>query len=331
MTGMTTSTVLRRGTTGKAGNKGLFDGHTRTGDELTLDGLTDKAFQKQFAADFVPAGIDTSTTFDVDGFEAQMDFDVYAEGTNYFATSGDSSAEVFIYEGRLASPRASLAAALREKQMEDLRTLKKRVPGEQHAAVDASIAAVTARQPLTANDWFPEEPITLASDAVDQRFSYGDKLFSPPEGAENMFVSDKKVYYDTHLHSGYLAEIVVGEDEPDPENEEQTARFRGLADTALTKENVEKVQEHIKKTYGLLFDDSDEWGTPLMVRAEVPTTKGGRAATLEWANEQVADGFERFQQDVANEVLQEEIADILGFERDQDDINHFIPKAASTL
>jgi hypothetical protein len=331
MTGMTTSTVLRRGATGKAGNKGLFDGHIRSGDELTLDGLSDKAFQKQFTADFVPAGIDTSSTFDVDGVEVEMDFAIYAEGTSYFVTSGDDSAEVFIYEGRLSNPRASLGAALREAQIEHLRALKKRLPAGQHAAVDAEIAAVTARQPLIAADWFPEEPITLASDAVDQRFSYGDKLFSPPEGAENMFVSDKKVYYDTHLHSGYLAEIVVGEDEPDPENEEQTARFRGLADTALTKANVEKVQKHIQKTYGLLFDDSDEWGTPLMVRAEVPTTKGGRAATLEWANEQVADGFERFQQDVANEVLQEEIADMLGYERDQDDINHFIPKAASTL
>ncbi|MGW8431131.1 hypothetical protein ACWGJ9_08405 [Curtobacterium citreum] len=328
---MTTSTVLRRGNTGKAGNKGLFDGHIRTGDEVTLDGLTDKAFQKQFTAEFAPAGIDTSSTFDVDGADVEMDFAVYAEGTSYFATSGDDSAEVFIYEGRLSSPQASIAAALREKQMEHLRALKKRLPAEQHAAVDVEIDAVTARQPLIADDWFPEEPITLASDAVDQRFLYGDKPFSPPEGAESMFVSDKKVFYDTHLHSGYLAEIVVGEDEPDPENEEQTARFRGLADAVLTKENVEKVQDHIKKTYGLLFDDSDEWGTPLMVRAEVPVKKGGRMATLEWANEQIADGFDRFKQDVENEVLQEEIADLLGYERDQDDINHFIPKPASEL
>ncbi|WIE81502.1 hypothetical protein [Curtobacterium sp. MCSS17_016] len=328
---MTTSTVLRRGSTGKAGNKGLFDGHIRTGDELTLDGLTDKAFQKQFTAEFVPAGIDTSSTFDVDSAEVEMDFAVYAEGTSYFATSGEDSVEVFVYEGRLSSPQASLAAALREVQMEHLRALKKRLPAEQHAAVDAEIAAVTARQPLIAADWFPEETITLASDAVDQRFAYGDKLFSPPEGVENMFVSDKKVFYDTHLHSGFLAEIVVGEDEPDEENEEQTARFRGLADAVLTKENVEKVQDHIKKTYGLIFDDSDEWGTPLMIRAEVPTKKGGRPATLEWANEQVANGFERFKQDVDNEVLQETIADILGYERDQDDINHFIPKQAPTL
>ncbi len=331
MTGMTTSTVLRRGTTGKAGNKGLFDGHIRTGDEVTLDGLTDKAFQKQFVAEFAPAGIDTSSTFDVDGADVEVDSDVYADGMNYVATSGDDSVDVFIYEGRLSNPQASIAAALREKQMEHLRTLKKRLPAEQHAAVDAEIAAVTARQPLIADDWFPEEPITLASDAVDQHFAYGDQRFSPPEGAENMFVTDKKVFYDTHLHSGFLAEIVVGEDEPDEENEERTARFRGLADAVLTTENVEKVQEHIKKTYGLIFDDSTDWGSPLTVRAEVPVKKGSRPATLEWANEQVADGFDRLQTDVTNETLQEEIADLLGYERDQDDINHFIPKAASTV
>lgn len=331
MSGMTTTTQQRRGNTGKAGNKGLFDGHIRTGDELTLDGLTDKAFQTQFTAEFAPAGIDTSSTFDVDGVEVEMDFAVYAEGTSYFATSGDDTVEVFIYEDRLANPQASIAAALREKQMEHLRMLKKRLPQEQHENVDKSIAAIAAKQPLIADDWSPEEQITLASDAVDERFLYGDKRFSPPEGAESMFVSDKKVFYDAHLHSGYLAEIVVGEDEPDPANEEQTARFRGLADRMLTKENIEKVQDHIKKTYGLLFDDSDEWGSPLMVRAEVPVKKAGRPVTLEWANEQVAEGFDRFQQDVESEVLQEEIADLLGYERDQDDINHFIPRSASEL
>jgi hypothetical protein len=334
MSGMTTSTVLRRGTTGKAGNKGLFDGHIRTGDELTLDGLTDKAFQKQFTAEFAPAGIGgTVSTVEVDGDTLEMDFDgPYADGSRtYFVNDDRYDVEINIEEDSLASPKASIEVAVRAKEVENLLAAKKHVPKSQHSLIDRNAEQIAARQPLLADGRYWEDPVTLASDAVNQRFAYGDKRFGPPEGAENMFVSDKKVFYDTHLHSGYLAEIVVGEDEPDPENEEQTARFRGLADAVLTKENVEKVRDHIKKTYGLLFDDSDEWGTPLMVRAEVPVKKGGRAATLEWANEQVADGFDRFQQDVESEVLQEEIADLLGYERDQDDINHFIPKPSSEL
>jgi len=326
MTGMTNSTQLRNRDTGKPGNDGRFDGHARTAADITLDGLTLDAFNEQFAAEFAFVGSGAGhvpSRIVVDGDEVTIEETgnkTYGDGraAGFIASTADDEVEVHVYEWNIDNAEASISAAVIAKRAARLGTQKKNLPVEAHSAIDQEIARIEALQPLLGGDWGYGEQITLASGLTGRSFTSEDQAYLVPEGAEFLYVGEKALVYDAHLRHDFLAALVNGESAPDEEDEEQWNRYWGLYENRLDKDGLDKVAEYFKTEYDLEFEDSFEIGSPLTLHRFVPTEVDGRPVTLEWARDEVETGFSNFQRDLEHGVLEQEIYDLIAYDREPD-------------
>ena len=324
MTGMTTS-QLRNRETGKPGNAGRFDGHTHAADTITLDDLTTEQFNEMFSSDFeshrndviVPSAIVVDGD-DITIREAGKETNRDGETTTFVATSPDDEVDVTVYDWNIGNAEASIRAAVLSRRVNRLTAQKRLFPSEAHAAVDKEIQRLEDLQPLIGADWGYGEEITLAANVQDTVLSREDNEYLVPLGAENLHVTEGNITYGRHLDSDFLAHLVVGEREPLDEDEEQTARYWGLYENRMTRDSIAQVEKHFRDTYGLDFEDSFEHGSPLMVRRYVPTVQDGRQVTLEYAKDQVEDGFRQLEWDLDSGLLQEELADMIAYDRESE-------------
>ncbi|WIB65700.1 hypothetical protein [Curtobacterium sp. MCBD17_040] len=315
---MATSTQLRRGNTGKGGNKGLFDGHLRTGDEVTLDGLTTKAFNKRFDTTYrVTDPTYVPDRIVVDGVDVNIVADgrnVWGDGVSvtYVASTADFDIEVDVYENSRAFVEDAVAAGILDKRIDMLRAAKRVVPAEQHGDLHAEIARLTQQLPMVEDGWGHGEALTLAHRVTNASLEETE-ITTFPEGAGSAYVDEDAITYERTLPPAFLAEIFTGEAEPDLEGEAATERYWGLYENRVTNEDLNTAERFIRERYGLDFEDSFEYGDELTLRTRIPTVVNGRPVSLEWAKQQVADGFARLRDDLDSDTLQIDLATALGF------------------